>query len=885
MNSAPVSSKPVSIARGAALAITMRWTDRLIAIVSTLILARILAPADFGIVAMASLVVALVDALLDLGVNTALIQNRAADGDDFNAAWTLRLAQCLLIAGLVGLVLPPLAAVYFNDPRVEAVLRVMAVTVLVGGFENIGIVALQKNMEFGREFRFLFYRRLVGFVATIAFAYWLRSYWAMVLGALAGRTAGVGLSYVLHEFRPRLCTHRLGTIWTFSQWMLVRNLGAYGVQQVDKLVVGRRDGAAMLGAYGLADDISAMPVSELLAPIGRVLLPAYVQVADRPRELRRAFTLALGVQTLLALPAGVGLATVADLAVPLLLGPQWGASIHLLQLLALVNVATTLTHSGTYLLLALGKVRVQALFACLQFVVLAAFLTVAFPSSSAEDVARIRLVVTVGAVFAFLAVVLRTVPVLRFADIAASCWRPILAVAGMALVLHLLPKLPTTALTVQLIVAILVGAAVYPAILLLLWQLSGRPDGPERFLLTKLRLARAGQVRETAPAAVRAQASTVRGDLAIAAAGTTADLSAPAGKLLESNGRRNHELGPLWFENLQKTVYAHDTGVHLYEASRHGECIAVVPLRMTARGRVRVVESLANYYSSLWSPAMADSMTSYEMATLLRRATTDSKTPHEMRLAPMDPEASTFELMESALRSIGWVPFRYYCFGNWCLHVHTGWRDYLASRPGEVKSTVKRMSRRFAAAGGTLELATSVQEIETAIGAYTEVYASSWKKPEPFPDFVPGLIRNLAAAGDVRLGVARIRGKPVAAQIWAVRSGRAAIIKLAHHGDYAAFSPGTLLTARLMEHVLDVDHATEVDYLVGDDAYKQNWMNLRRERWGIVAYNPRTVIGLLLLMREAAMRLAKAMARSVGLLDKRKLPKSTGRRNSAKSRQ
>jgi CelD/BcsL family acetyltransferase involved in cellulose biosynthesis len=123
---------------------------------------------------------------------------------------------------------------------------------------------------------------------------------------------------------------------------------------------------------------------------------------------------------------------------------------------------------------------------------------------------------------------------------------------------------------------------------------------------------------------------------------------------------------------------------------------------------------------------------------------------------------------------------------------------------------------------------------------------------------MPGLIRLLAASSSLRLGIARLDGQAIAAQVWAVQGGRAAIIKLAHREDNAEYSAGTLLTALLMEHVIEVDKVSEVDYLIGDDSYKQNWMNQRRERWGLVAYNPRTSRGLILLGRELAARMIKA---------------------------
>jgi lipopolysaccharide exporter len=475
-----------SAARGAVTVIAFRWTDRLIGIASTLILARLLMPQDFGIVAMASLVVALIDTLLDLGVHSALIQNRNAARPEYDTAWTLRLAQNLVAAALIAGPGAVLAAGYFQDDRVTDVLRIMALTIVISGFENIGIVTFQKNMEFGREFRFLFLRRIVGFVVTVALAIWFRSYWAMIVGTLVSRAFGVWLSYRLHDYRPQLSLARLGALWSFSQWVLLRNIGSYGAAQTDKLVVGRREGASPLGAYALADEIAAMPTGELLAPIGRVLFPAFVRAAEEPNELRRVFLLAVGVMALVGLPAGVGLVLVAPLAVPLLLGPQWAAAVPLVQTLALFNALAALTNGCSYLLLAMGHVRALALAAWLQFALLVGLAVLAFPSAGGEGVALIRLAAGGCGALLLWALVLRIQRQLRPGDVASALWRPLLASGMMALALS--GWLPSTNIGqpfVGLVADIAFGALVYVGVLLIAWRLSGWADGAEAYLLEK----------------------------------------------------------------------------------------------------------------------------------------------------------------------------------------------------------------------------------------------------------------------------------------------------------------------------------------------------------------------------------------------------------------
>jgi CelD/BcsL family acetyltransferase involved in cellulose biosynthesis len=120
-----------------------------------------------------------------------------------------------------------------------------------------------------------------------------------------------------------------------------------------------------------------------------------------------------------------------------------------------------------------------------------------------------------------------------------------------------------------------------------------------------------------------------------------------------------------------------------------------------------------------------------------------------------------------------------------------------------------------------------------------------------------GLITRAAERGWLRLGIVWLKAEPVAAQVWIVANGKADIYKLAYDEAFKDYSPGTVLTARLMQHVIECDAVSEVDYLVGDDAYKKDWMSDRRERWGIVAYNPTTVVGAMGALREALGRLLK----------------------------
>lgn len=472
-----------SVHESAIIVVGMRWCDRLLGLISMIILARLLVPADFGIIVMASLVVGLIDVLLDIGVSTALIHNQKADNEDYNTAWTLRLIQSWL-TGVIIFVSAPFVADFYDNDLVIDVLRVMALSVIIAGFENIGVVTFQKNMEFGKDFKFFFYKRFIGFVITLIFAFILHNYWAMVIGALAHRIAGVILSYRMHAHRPRLSLSRTTEIWSFSKWVLMRNIITYFDTQIDKFLVGHRTDEKVLGTYSVAHDVAAMPTTELLMPLGRVLFPAFAQKRDNLETFARSISTAIGVLSLVAMPACIGLILTAEDVVLILLGDNWVAAIPLIQIMAISNLIFSLTHSGTYALLATGKVKLLAIVSGIQILLFIMMATLFFPADSAAEIASIRvLTVTIGSIF-IISLVIVQIQGFRIRDYFAPILRPVLATGIMAwVIIQLHPELTHWMSFTRVIVEVIIGFITYTASIVLLWLLQGRPEGAESYLI------------------------------------------------------------------------------------------------------------------------------------------------------------------------------------------------------------------------------------------------------------------------------------------------------------------------------------------------------------------------------------------------------------------
>jgi CelD/BcsL family acetyltransferase involved in cellulose biosynthesis len=327
--------------------------------------------------------------------------------------------------------------------------------------------------------------------------------------------------------------------------------------------------------------------------------------------------------------------------------------------------------------------------------------------------------------------------------------------------------------------------------------------------------------------------------------------------LLETEGPFESRLE--WFDLLQRSVFPADSGIRYVHASDGGRIVALLPVRADRRNGVRKIQALGNFYTPLFAPPISCGQGNGVPKQLLKRATEIAGRADVLLFSPMDPDSPLFRDLLVQIEALGWIPFKFFCFGNWYLPVTGDWQHYLASRGANLRGNIQRRTRRFLDAGGALELVTDASALDEAIAAFESVYSASWKRAEPYPRFIPALIYQLASDEALRLGIARLNGRPVAAQLWFVAGGKASIYKVAYDEACARYSPGTVLTAHLMRQAIDGDRVGEVDFLIGDDAYKKKWMTHRRERWGIVAYDPRTLMGGALLLREVFSRSAKPL--------------------------
>jgi O-antigen/teichoic acid export membrane protein len=472
-----------ALARGSMWMIAMRWVIRGLGLFSTIVLARLLHPEDFGVVAMAMVVVGFLEVFTYTGVDLAVIRTPSPTREHYDTAWTLGVGQGLALA-LALLLAAPLAVGWFGDERVAAVIAILAAGAAVGGFENIGVIDFRRELQFDREFRYGVYRKIVSFLVTLGLALTMRNYWALVAGTVAGRCAEVALSYLLHPYRPRFSVARLGEIWSFSQWLLTARIGRYVTGRTDEFLVGGYNGATTMGSYYVASDVATSPTQEIVLPMARGLYPVYSRMAHAPETLHRSFEQVLGFTALLSVSVGLGISAVAEDLVAVLLGSRWESAVGLMHWLALAAAATGILTAFDTWMTVRGRVRGLALFTWAHFALLLPALILA-ATQGPVVVAMARTAVTVATAPLLVAVAVHGTSV-SWLRVLAVLWPKLLAGAAMWVVVRAVTVGGHGPL-VSLAADAALGAVTYAAVLSLLWWVRGRPEGVERTIFTLLR--------------------------------------------------------------------------------------------------------------------------------------------------------------------------------------------------------------------------------------------------------------------------------------------------------------------------------------------------------------------------------------------------------------
>jgi O-antigen/teichoic acid export membrane protein len=485
MSANPAPGGSARAIQGVAWLVGFRLFDRIAGTISFVVLARLLLPEHFGIVALATGVVALVEIMSSLGLDTVLVQTRKLELDHYDTAWTIQLGAATLCAFAVAVLAWP-AALFLNEPRLTGVLLALSAAVLIEGAQSVRMVDFRREMRFDKEFVFLATRRTITVVVTISSAVVLRNEWALAIGLVTARVVGCVLTYILKPYRPRLSLARRAEFLHKSIWLLLSSIVLFARTRSADFTLGKIIGVTSVGAFTLASDLSTMVSNELVLPINRVALSDLSQIEGQKDVVARyaVITELLGVAIT---PLTLGLGACAPLLVPLLFGPSWALAGDVLEVVAVAALIAALGSNIGVPMISLGHYRFNAL---IQFIGAVTLLPMLIGLTLWLGAIGAAWATLIGNAITVLAALLFAKRAFDFGvvDFLRCVWRPVtagavmvIAVRSVMLGLTSLEPQPHAVLTLAAMVA--VGAIVYPGALLAFWTLCGKPEGGETRML------------------------------------------------------------------------------------------------------------------------------------------------------------------------------------------------------------------------------------------------------------------------------------------------------------------------------------------------------------------------------------------------------------------
>jgi O-antigen/teichoic acid export membrane protein len=392
----------------ASLLVSAKLIQRFIGLISILILARILGPEDFAVVAIISMVIYFFDVLSNVGNEQYIVQKADVSTADLNTAWTLSLLiKSILTVILV--VLIPLIDNYYPQMDLLQILLLATLVLPINALKNPGIWKLQRELNYKPIFCLTIAQKIASFTAVMVVVYIEPSYWALVIGDVVGSITFLSGSYLLHPFRPKLTLQHGALQWIASRWILAKNIVGYTRSQVDTFLISVFFNAADLGRYYLSRDIVMLPSHNILTPAIQPLLAAFSKNQHSPKALASQMDLALLVTSLITVPIVMYVWWFPAPLIDTLLGDKWIESYLLLSVMSLLILYIPFLLLLEQALIAQGKFKQAFVFDLLSLIFVFSGLLI-FRTTDLVEFALMRGELGLLATLALTVYVIRTTP-------------------------------------------------------------------------------------------------------------------------------------------------------------------------------------------------------------------------------------------------------------------------------------------------------------------------------------------------------------------------------------------------------------------------------------------------------------------------------------------
>lgn len=418
----PGGTLPRRVVHGGIWSFLLNGTDKLLRLVRIIVLARLLAPEDFGLFGITMLALSALDRLTKTGFNVALIQKPKDIRNDLDTAWLIQVGRGLILATVL-VAIAPLVASFFDEPDAATLVRWLAVVAALRGFKNIGVVYFRKEIEFHKQFIFRLSSTVPDLLVALTTAVILQNAWALVLGLIAGSLTQTTFSYLIHPYRPRFRfdRDRAKDLFDFGKYITAQSTVLFLLTEGDDVIVGKVLGATSLGLYQVAYKLSNIAATQITHVISGVTFPAYSKLQAQPRKLQRALLRTLATVTFLALPVAGGLGVLAPDITSIFLGQQWLPMVPAMQAMCIFGALRAISATFGPVYRALARVDVPLKISLTQLVVLGCLI---YPFMLHWDILGASLAITIAM---FMSWIYTSHQVVRIVDV--TLWwlyRPVL---------------------------------------------------------------------------------------------------------------------------------------------------------------------------------------------------------------------------------------------------------------------------------------------------------------------------------------------------------------------------------------------------------------------------------------------------------------------------
>jgi O-antigen/teichoic acid export membrane protein len=363
------------VVHGGLWVFALRIVNRGLGFIRTIILARLLAPEDFGLLGIGMLSIATIETFSQTGFNHALIQKRGNINSYLDTAWSISAIRGFIVF-LILFVSAPLIAKFFNSKEATLVIRVVSLSTLITGFKNVGVLFFLKKLEFNKQFIYEFSGTFFDLTIAITLAFMLRNVWALIWGGLSGNFIRLFMSYLLHPYRPKfkISKNEIKDLFGFGKWVVISGMIGFLINSGDDIIVGKIVGITALGIYQMAFLLSNLPATEITHVVSLVTFPAYSKLQQNIQRLKASYFRVLQVTMFFSAPLAGGIFILSPEFAQIFMGTKWLPMVSAVQVLVVAGLVRSMAGTTGPIFYAVGNPKIETKWQAFRVILMAIFI-------------------------------------------------------------------------------------------------------------------------------------------------------------------------------------------------------------------------------------------------------------------------------------------------------------------------------------------------------------------------------------------------------------------------------------------------------------------------------------------------------------------------------